>query len=566
TGAVSQTVRAEGGYLGPGPFVDERDDNNFYGTLITSTGELIIGELDHVWAGGGGGGGGDAAQVTAAGFPRIPFQTGGDEKGSGGGGGAGGISVLAIGEIIIEDGGRIVADGGYGGGGENVIFFDRVGGGGGGGAGGHIVLSSATFIDVRGISTNAGDGYRDANNGHFGRPLSALGGQGGAGRENKGGANETGGTTWRCDCIDLARLNVDGVFVTNNPGVVGAADDVPPLQGQSACFRNGGMSDWLDPEGPNLGTGGDGSPGIIQMHVDDPAANLRFAGGTNWTNADLTKSCAPTPIGWNGVGNPTDDFVAFFGRVSVAQSEWIPLGLARVEPGSPDDQVTFFFDGTDTGTGLVERNLGGVGPLANPLPDIIADADLNPAASGIAPFVDPGGLGIAMDGSGLPNAYRANPNLLKNFSIVLTDALESVEFLVQDVDMRASGLTFLYVGGGDNLIDDFINTASGTVSASLRPNFFRVSSQGIVNNYAPNTGIRIRFDATMLGPDGLPDESVSFSSTNGAQPTADITDLNGQNWDLFRFQVEFDLNTSGGGVNPLAPRPALEFLRVPFTF
>ncbi|MDF1837954.1 MAG: hypothetical protein P1V35_08800, partial [Planctomycetota bacterium] len=151
TGAVSQTIRPQGGFLGPGPFLDSRDDNNFFGTLITSTGELIVGELDKVWAGAGGGGGGDASQVTSQGFPRIPFQTGGDEKGSGGGGGAGGISILAIGEIIVEDGGRIVADGGYGGGGENVIFFDRVGGAGGGGAGGHIVLSSATFIDVRGI-------------------------------------------------------------------------------------------------------------------------------------------------------------------------------------------------------------------------------------------------------------------------------------------------------------------------------------------------------------------------------------------------------------------------------
>ncbi|MDF1837953.1 MAG: hypothetical protein P1V35_08795, partial [Planctomycetota bacterium] len=416
-------------------------------------------------------------------------------------------------------------------------------------------------------AANAGPGYRDGNAGHNGRPLSALGGQGGAGNDNHGGANEDGVTLWRCDAIDLARLNVDGIFVTTAPGVVGVPEDVPPLNGQTACFRSGGMSDWLDLEGPSLAAGGDGAPGIIQMHVDDPAANLRFAGGTNWTNADVTQSAAPTPLGWNGAGNPTDDFVAFFGRVSIAQSEWIPLGLARVDPnGGPDDQVTFFFDGTDPLTGFVRRNSGGVGPLVDPLPDVIAPAVLNPIDSAIVPSVSGGGLLISMDGSGLINAYKVNPNLLKGFNIVLDNGIESHAFNVAGAAWRPGDELVLFLGNGENFIDDYLTGAAGVVSASLRPNFFRVSSQGVADNYAPNTGVRIRFDATMLGADGKPDEAQSFSASNGAQPASDITDLNGQNWDVFRFRVEFDLNTGGGGVNPLDPRPSLEFLRMPFTF
>ncbi|MCP5022718.1 MAG: hypothetical protein GY930_13210 [bacterium] len=563
TGAVSQTERADGGEQGPTPFVDERDDNNFYGTLITSAGELIVGELPHAWAGSGGGGGGDAAIVTATGFPRIPFQTGGDEKGSGAGGGGGGLTILAIGPIIVEDGGRVVADGGYGGGGENVIFFDRIGGGGGGGAGGHIVLSSASYIDVRGIAANAGPEYRDDTVGHQGRPIQALGGQGGAGRENHGGANENGSTLWRCDSIKLDRVNVDGIFETVAPGVVGVADDVPPLWGQSACFSYPGQSDWLDPEGPTLGAGGDGSPGIVQMHVDDPAANLRFAGGMNWTNADVTMASAPTPIGWNGVGNPTDDFVAFFGRVSIAQSEWIPLGLARVDPnGGPNDQVTFFFDGTDPTTGFVRRNAGGLGPLVEPLADIIPAA---PIATGGLPAVDPSGLVITMDGSGLANEYKVNPKMLINYSVVLSTASNELAFTVADAGWRPGDELVIVLGGSENFYDDFIDTMPGIVSASLRPNFFRVSSQGVIDNYVPGTGVRIRFDATMLGADGLPDEDLSYSWING-EPTADITDLNNQNWDVFRVRVEFDLNIGGGGVNPLDPRPSLEFLKIPFKF
>ncbi len=576
-GAVSQFVRAVGGGLGPGPFVDERDDNNFYGTQITSAGDLVVGELDHVWAGGGGGGGGDAAYAPQ-GFPHTPFQTGGDEKGSGAGGGGGGLSILAIGAIIVEDGGRIVADGGFGGGGENVIFFDRVGGGGGGGAGGHIVLSSATAIDVRGIAPNSGPEYRDTNAGHQGRPLSALGGQGGAGHANHGGANETGGTLWRCDAIDLARLNVDGIFVDTGQGVQGTAADVPPLNGQSACFKLPGQADWLDPEGPTLGAGGDGSPGLIQMHVDDPDTNLMFAGGTTWADADVTMSSAPTPVGWNGLGNPSDDFVAFFGSVSIAQSDWIPLGLARVAPDfAPEDQISFFFEGTDS-DGFIIRNAGGVGPHAEPLADIIPSA---PIAGAGLPTVNPTGLLITMDGSGLVDAYKVNPKLLKSFTVVLTDNVREQLFSVADAAWRPGDELVLVLGGSDNFVEDFISTADGAVSASLRPNFFRISSQGVLDDYALDTKIRIRFDATTLGADGQPDEAVAYSQTEIVPGVpiglaGDITNLNFEpgnpgvgtppQWDFFRFRVEFELFTGGGAVDPLAPRPSLEYLRIPFKF
>ncbi len=553
-------------HLGPTPFKDDHEDNNFYGTLITSAGELILGELEHVWAGTGGGGGGDAAQVTNDGFPRIPFQTGGDEKGAGGGGGGGGISILAIGAITVEEEGRIVADGGHGGGGENVLYFDRMGGGSGGGSGGHIVLSSASYIDVKGSASNAGTGYRDANNGHKGRPLSALGGQGGAGHEDEGGANAEGVTFWNCDGIELARLNVDGVIDSQAGGVVGSPDDVPPLNDPPSCFSPIRMLDWADPEGPVLGAGGDGAPGIIQMHVDDPASNLRFAGGLNWTNADLTKSSVPTPLGWNGVGIPANNPAAFFGRVSVAQSKWIPLGMARIDAaGGPDHQVSFFFDGTDPQTGFVRRNAGGAGPLVDPLPEIIP---MTPLATtvGAIPAVDEGGLTITMDGSSLTQAYRINPNLLKNFEIVMTDAVQTHIFNVAEASWMPGDELELALGGGENFIDDFVNTATGTVSVALRPGFFRISTNGAMNSYAPNTSVRIRFDATTYGTDGLPDEEHSYSALHGAEPTADINDLNGQNWDVLRFKVEFDLSPSGQPVNPLAPRPALEFLRLPFVF
>ena len=84
---------------------------------------------------------------------------------------------------------EVSANGGSGNGGENVIFFDRVGSGSGAGSGGHIVLSSASSILIQSESPLAASGpfYRDNVNlnRHEVRPLRALGGQGGAGREDR---------------------------------------------------------------------------------------------------------------------------------------------------------------------------------------------------------------------------------------------------------------------------------------------------------------------------------------------------------------------------------------------
>lgn len=555
TGAVSQSARAVGGFLGPDPFTDNFDNNNFFGTQITSTGLLVTGELDQVWAGSGGGAGGDASN--SATFPQVPFQTGGDEKGSGGGGGAGGLTILAIGSITVADGGFITANGGYGGGGENTLFFDRVGGGGGGGSGGHIVLSSASFIDVAGQSLNSGDEYRDDNSGHRARPISAIGGQGGAGHENRGGASETGPTAWRCDAIRLSE--VQGI---------GGAPDVPPLQGASICFSANGMDDWNDPEGPVLATGGDGSPGILQMHVDDPATNLRFSGigvGQTWANADVTKATVPPPLGWNGPGQPTDDFVAFFGRISLAQSDWIPLGLARVAPGAaPDEQVNFFFGGTNPATGSVLRSGGGTGTSVDPLPLIIPQSNLQ--VIGTPPYVEASGLAIVLDGSGLDPAYLVNPRLMRNFSIVMQDSSVTEEFTVVSATVQNSTEVRLTVQATDNLIDQFINTATGTVSAGLRPHYFRVTTSGQEDAFPLGTDVQILFDATTLGPDGLPSSTASFSAGNGGDFTGDVTNLNAQTWDYFRFRVVFNLNTGGGGVDPTAARPGLDYVRVPFVY
>ena len=64
---------------------------------------------------------------------------------------------------------------------------------------------------------------------------------------------------------------------------------------------------------------------------------------------------------------------------------------------------------------------------------------------------------------------------------------------------------------------------------------------------------------------GLPSDADSYSATNGML-TPDVDDLNADDWDFVRFQVEFDLNTSGGSVNLETPRPGIDLLRFSFRF
>ena len=106
--------------------------------------------------------------------------------------------------------------------------------------------------------------------------------------------------------------------------------------------------------------------------------------------------------------------------------------------------------------------------------------------------------------------------------------------------------------------------SSEQISLSLVPHMFRVETSDLQGSLPADTSVTVLFDATKLTQDGSsqPDEAQAHGFTS------DITDLNADDWDFFRFQVLFDLNASGapGGVNLSTPRPSLQFLRIPFGF
>ena len=322
-GAESQSARAAGGASGPLAFSDSDPANDFVGGMSTTAG-FVLGELNGLWAGSGGGAGGDASRTAT--FPLSPFNPGGDEKGAGGGGGGGAIASVALGPITIGASGRIAADGGHGGGGENTIFFDRVGGGSGGGSGGMILLESAVAVEVDAIAAQ-GTGFNQAlpfytddpaQLRHPARPISAVGGQGGAGKDDRCGANSLGARDWKVDAIPLAAFE--------------GRTDVPPF-GDTPSNNNFlacSQGSPNDPIGTTPGAGGDGGPGLIQVHVPHSLANFVLppsAGG------DPTFSFAPPPVGWEDG--------AFFGRLeprfaslSSVTSQWIALGGAGYDPST----------------------------------------------------------------------------------------------------------------------------------------------------------------------------------------------------------------------------------------
>ncbi len=563
TGAISQANAAVGGIYAPSPFLDTRDDNNFFGTLLTSGGAQILGELASVWAGSGGGAGGDA--VRSATFPLTPFTIQGDEKGSGGGGGAGGLIILAIGNIEILGDGSLTADGGYGGGGENSIFFDRIGGGSGGGSGGHIVLSSASAIIIESEATSAsvGDFYLDLSTApiHEKRPLRALGGQGGAGKDSRCGANQNGTTQWRQDAIPLEYFGGNGT--------------IPPQQQAvwQQCNAIDACAIIEPPEGTVIGGGGDGGPGIIQLHVADPATQLLFpnATGVYGVNLDPTRSMSPPPLGWTAPDQPADVMIPFFSARSEAFSQWIPLGLARLQSGNPPvgviDQVELLFDGTNPADGNVIRD----GTVAQELTPLLPYTALS--IGGVAPSVNTSTAEFTIPAAGIDDIYTRNAALTREFAIRIREAGtigSDVEFLVQSGEYDAANDNLLLVVDprGPELFDTLLSMLNPQVE--LVPFYFRLVSASVHDSFPVNTEIVVAFDATVVNTlTGEPsaDPADSFSGGDITNFATNINVLNmGTTWDFVRFKVSFNLDSANTGVDLAGARPGLDFLRIPYRF
>lgn len=516
TGAITGQKPPLGGLLGTGPFLDQPGDlphggpiNDFFGTRALGTSgnvtELIRGELPRLWGGYGGGGGGNANPASV--FPTPNWTPASDEKGGAGGGGGGALHIRALGPIQFGAAGQILCNGGRGGVGENILGQDHVGGNGGSGSGGHVVLETASFVDFTDGGAAPGTANRDW--------ISA-----------RGGAQVQGAAT----------------------------------------------------SGGNVSFGGAGGPGVIQLHVPDSLLPPSISSLTS----DIV---VPTPAA--GSGNPIDavtspaaiPLVPSFGVQSNARSQWISIGGADQTPSGIPSLLQFLFQGTDTSGGADDGKILVAGEEVQELAPLL-DEDLegNPNATVLADRVtlrleDSDLTPFTGTTAGVSNdIYLRNPALLENFVLRLSSGAAEDDFTIASASYDEGGnllgdesLELTVTDDGQDL-QDFVdaNTALGTVHYTLVPRFFRVVTGGLENSLPTGTYVRIRFQAAADNGLGQPDEISPLVDW-----TSDISQFNSLlagEIQFFRFEVEFELNASGGAVSPDTQPVQLDFLRIPFVF
>ncbi len=533
-----------GGKVGPSPFTDfggRADD--FFGSMRkdfnTADERLVTGELLSTYAGAGGGGGGDATKAPN-GYPPATLVNGNSDKGAGGGGGAGGLTIMALGNIKIGSVGSITAIGGHGSGGENTGGTNRIGGGSGGGSGGHIILQTAAKFDLSDVPIGS-------------MALDARGGEGGAGEGNQGGADEKERSNVASDAKHSGFPNPTGV------GTLG--DDnpwVPTLD--SVCISYNTSLTAAQQKYVVRAAGGDGGPGVIQIHV----GNLDFASSGHdilyptGTEASLAGVVRPYPHGYDGISKRwVDQLLPTFGRISKAQTSWIPLGGVTVAPGaSVSDPLSFLFDGTDISGSSTDGFIlapGGVVPALSPIlaPAAAVEAAGLPEITGIRT--------LRFDASALTDdIYKRNANLTRLFSLTIG----SSEFTVASAEYIKDGSNE-YLDVTVQSSDPELTVQTGLVE--LIPRYFRVVTEGVVDSLPASASIKIEFQATTVNPQGAPstDDVSAWVTDISALDTAQGAPTQ---WRFLRYRVSFDISVNNDPLTAATPQPMLEFLRMPFKF
>jgi hypothetical protein len=524
-------VRARGGRIGARPFTDSSATNDFFGTVVTASGPLR-GELGSPWAGSGGGGGGDSSQVGANGSWPPPFTPTGDEKGSGGGGGGGQLIIYCLGDVRFVGTGLIQSNGGTGGGGENTSGINRVGGGSGAGSGGHIIIQSAGQIDFSGLTSNNGG-------------LRARGGQGGEGGGGLGGAGPYGTETGaNQDLLIHGSVEERRAYGTTPPcAVTGNAST------QFGTFFDAGCQCLV-------GTGGDGGPGLIQLHVNS-LADIVPPGGAVSLSQCIRPPAVGQIVGTTPNNNPLlwSRLLPAFGRISKGQSGWFRMGATNVSPTGTTDGVAFGFGGTNTTTGKVLRTGTGTNATVSQVSALVTGT-LN--AQPVTPYVAADGRTLYLDPNsfvGSNDIYVRNPSLLRFFEL----EVDGVKHIVASASISDGTIAVVVAGSGTPLAG-----AGAGDSYTLRPRFFEVQTDGTLNRLPSTADITIEFQAAPATILGTPDEAGASAWVK------DVTLLNslpGNNGLRFvRFRVAFDIGADGTDLSATTPIPALQFLRLPFRF
>lgn len=435
-------------------------------------------------------------------------------------------STVTLGELS-----DVTAGGGGGGGGnaipDNVfphhnwtISTDEKGCGGGGGGG-------ALHILALGNVTLEGEGT-----------VLSEGGKGGGG-ENTSGINRVGGGSG----------GGSGGHIVIEAGSQVVFDGV-----DAKCISAQGGKGGLGKPSSTTNQGGSGGPGLIQIHVLNPATDVAFLNAATTANT-LAKVTFPDAL----------TLVPSFGARSRARSKWIAVGGASVDPAGGSDPITFVFDGTDPLTGFVpdlDSNgfvdtgtaiLGPVTLIAAPgLPSI--GADLRTLT------VDAAALSGAFN-----DIYLRNTQLLRDATLELREVgapSNRQRFNIASATFDVATMQLAVEVDGDPEPDLGGFSPTGGIEYLIYPNSFRIVTSGVEDFIPDSVAVQFRFEGAPAGVDGLPDVGSAFH----VPLTPDITDLNANAPDFIRFEVLFDLDALNEGLSASSPRPSLDFSRIKFRF
>jgi len=305
--------------------------------------------------------------------------------------------------------------------------------------------------------------------------------------------------------------------------------------------------------------GGDGGPGIVQFHTPS-LADIIPPGGLPQV-AELSTISRPSPVGFDELEGVWDaQLLPSFGRISRAQSKWIPLGAVRVAPGtSVPEAIEFMFQGVDPLTGFVETTAG----IVDPLPAILTGTL---SSSPITPYIEDDGVTVVFDITSLVGAndiYRRNPNLTQLFEVTVTNGTETRRFEAASVeaDELAGELRLTVAALANGVTLDGFGVGA---TVSLIPRFFGISTEGIEGFLPDSATLKVSFQAAPRSPSGSPAEM------NATPLTTNISDLTSSpdntDFQFIRFVIEFDIGADMLPISFSSPLPSLDFLRVPFRF
>jgi hypothetical protein len=376
------------------------------------------------------------------------------------------------------------------------------------------VLQTLKHLDMRACVAGV-----VTNNLATGAAILARGGQGGEGKNGIGGAGATG--------------------VETAPN----QDQLPP--------NSYGAGATCSVVGNNVGTidgcGGDGGPGVIQIHVRSLADVLVPNTGTN----ALSKMIFPRPVGADetNIDAPMqwNRMEPMFGAKSFARSQWIALNATN--------PIDLRFEGTET-NGLVSTDGGGANARVLRLAPVATGTI---ASQPSLPFIAADQSTLVIDASALSDSiYTSNADLAREFDLEIRHGATSTRFDVASaVNDAGAGTLRLTVAGTGTPLAGF---GPGD-TFELRPRFFRVRTNSTRDWLPSSASIRIEFQGAPANAMNQPDEahaSAWSADVNALESVAGLA--------FVRFRVEFDLAADGSDVTLSSPKPSLEFLRVPYRF